>query len=62
MAEDYYDPNEADESLENEDAREESLDNDEISGEEEGFLKGYDEAQEDKKKPKHHDDEEEEFE
>lgn len=50
MSEDYYDPNEADESLENEDTREESLDNDEISAEEEGFLKGYDEAQEDDKK------------
>ena len=48
MSEDY-DPSENDESLENEDSREDSLDNDEITAEEEGFLKGYDDAQEEKK-------------
>ena len=46
-----YDPNDTDESLESEESREDSLDNDEISAEEEGFLKGYDEAQEEKKAP-----------
>lgn len=58
MSEDYYDPNDSDESLENANSREDSLDNDEISAEEEGFLKGYDDAQEEKKAPSSEEEEE----
>ena len=48
---------EAEENVYNESAREESLDNDEISAEEEAFMKGYDEASDEKKEPENEDEE-----
>lgn len=51
MADENDFPQDAEENLYDEESREDLLDDDEISAEEEGFMKGYDEATE-KKKPK----------
>ena len=49
MSDEEY-PDDSEQSLYDEEAREDSLDNDEISAEEEAFMKGYDDAEGDKKK------------
>jgi len=49
MEEDYK-AQEGEETVYDEDTREDMIDNDEISPEEEAFMKGYDEAEEKKKK------------
>lgn len=48
------------ENLYHEESREDSLDNDEISAEEEGFMKGYDEATEEKEDEEKEDEEKDE--
>lgn len=58
MTEDQEAAGDSEENLYDEESREDLLDDDEISAEEEGFMKGYDEAQE-KKKPKQEDAEDE---
>ena len=56
MADDNY-SEDSEENLYDEESREDLLDDDEISAEEEGFMKGYDEASE-KKKVKQEDEDE----
>jgi len=53
------DRGEEEENVYSENVREDLLDGDEISPEEEGFMMGYDEAEEDKKKEKDEDEEDE---
>ena len=54
-----YDPEDAEHNVYSEEVREEYVESDEISAEEEAFMKGYDEAEEDENKKKEPEEDEE---